>query len=142
MFFLTFFHGCYEPYFNPFFFVLCTVFFRTYTYSIMLLVFSSTELYVLLVLISSFLALYRPSFCACFVLSLPFFPACSTCSPSNLSWTFLFVAPPSRPARIIFLFSRMYVLPICPASQVKKTKVRPDYSSAPTQLALCLRLAY
>ncbi len=30
---------------------------------------------------------------------------------------------------------------ICPASQVKKTKVRPDYSSAPTQLALCLRLA-
>jgi hypothetical protein len=29
----------------------------------------------------------------------------------------------------------------CPASQVKKTKVRPDYSSAPTQLALCLRLA-
>ncbi len=30
----------------------------------------------------------------------------------------------------------------CPASQVKKTKVRPDYSSAPTQLALCLRLAY
>ncbi len=30
----------------------------------------------------------------------------------------------------------------CPARQVKKTKVRPDYSSAPTQLALCLRLAY
>ncbi len=29
----------------------------------------------------------------------------------------------------------------CPASQVKKTKVRPDYSSAPIQLALCLRLA-
>ncbi len=30
---------------------------------------------------------------------------------------------------------------LCPASQVKKTKVRPDGSSAPTQLALCLRLA-
>ncbi len=29
----------------------------------------------------------------------------------------------------------------CPASQVKKTEVRPDCSFAPTQLALCLRLA-
>ncbi len=29
----------------------------------------------------------------------------------------------------------------CPASQVKKTEVRPDCSYAPTQLALCLRLA-
>ncbi len=27
-------------------------------------------------------------------------------------------------------------------SRKKKTKVRPDYSSAPSQLALCLRLAY
>jgi hypothetical protein len=27
-------------------------------------------------------------------------------------------------------------------SREKKTKVRPDYSSAPSQLALCLRLAY
>jgi hypothetical protein len=35
----------------------------------------------------------------------------------------------------------IYMVGICPASQVKKTKVRPDYSSAPTQLALCLRLA-
>ncbi len=33
--------------------------------------------------------------------------------------------------------------PPCPASPGKeKTKVRPDCSSAPTQLALCLRLAY
>jgi hypothetical protein len=28
-----------------------------------------------------------------------------------------------------------------PRAQMKKTKVRPDYSSAPTQLALCLRFA-
>jgi hypothetical protein len=33
------------------------------------------------------------------------------------------------------------LLLVCPASHVKKTKVRPDYSSAPTQLALRLRLA-
>jgi hypothetical protein len=30
---------------------------------------------------------------------------------------------------------------LCPASQVKKTEVRRDCSFAPTQLALCLRLA-
>jgi hypothetical protein len=31
--------------------------------------------------------------------------------------------------------------PLSREPQMKKTKVRPDYSSAPTQLALCLRFA-
>ncbi len=34
-----------------------------------------------------------------------------------------------------------YVIYDCPVSQVKKTEVQPDCSFAPTQLALCLRLA-
>ncbi len=40
------------------------------------------------------------------------------------------------------VFNPRFKIDVCFASQVKKTKVQSDYSSAPTQLALCLRLAY
>jgi hypothetical protein len=83
--------------------------------------------------------------------------------PGSWNWTFLILDPGSRgqkgtgsririrntagmlPHQIIvdrdLCIQYMYCNHTCPSSQVKKTKVRPDYSSAPTQLALCLRLA-
>jgi hypothetical protein len=41
----------------------------------------------------------------------------------------------------IQVFPLLFHIGIVPRARVKKTKARPDCSSAPTQLALCLRFA-
>jgi hypothetical protein len=63
---------------------------------------------------------------------------------SSLKSNFTYLLKPERKT-IAFGIRRISLkgyIQWCPASQVKKTKVQPDYSSAPTQLAMCLRLAY